>query len=156
MQNNDTHLKFLREKIEEAKVALFRSEINSELSLPPNVVQVLKTDEDGNLYFFTSCPGKYAMQINNAFYAYLDFHKKGSNTRMQASGKAYILNDEFDDLNEMGASAGNNSVVLVKMKIMRAEYFDKSQERNLSFTQKIKSTITHLFSPSAESYFNFS
>ncbi len=156
MHNNDTHLRFLKEKIEETKVALFRSEINSVLSLPPNVIQVLKTDNDGNIYFFTSCPGKYAAQINQPFYAYLDFHKKGTNTRMQVSGKAFIVHDEVKELNINDEDhSGKNAVVLIKMKIMQAEYFDRNTEKNMSLTQKLKSTFTHLFSSSSENYFHF-
>jgi len=63
MHYNDTHLTFLREKIMETKVALFKSEINSELSLPTNVIQTINVDEEGNIYFFTSSNGVFAKNI---------------------------------------------------------------------------------------------
>jgi general stress protein 26 len=156
MHNNDTHLNFLRTKIEQTKVAFFKSEINSVLSLPPNVVQILKTDDEGNIYFFTSCAGRYATQINEPFYAYLDFHKKGNDTRMQVSGKAQIMLDEFEELNYINEEADEkNSIILIKMKMMQAEYFDRSADHSASWAKKIKSTFTNLFFP-AEQHFNFS
>ena len=157
MQYNDTHLTFLREKIMETKVALFKSEINSELSLPTNVVQTISVDEEGNIYFFTSCNGNFAKNIDHPFYAYLDYHKKGYGERLCISGKAVIVKEENEDIEPDKNSYGisEKSIILVKMKIMQAEFFGQTINQQLSFPQKIKNSISHLFFPSNEHHFKF-
>ncbi len=46
---HDENLVFLKEKIREIKFALFKSEINSELQLPNNIIQNLKVEDDGTV-----------------------------------------------------------------------------------------------------------
>lgn len=157
MQFNDTHLTFLREKIKDIRTALFKAEINCELSLPNNVVETIHTDEEGNIYFFTSCNNNYAAQIDIPFYAYLDYHKKGTDTRLCLSGKAVIVKDDT------GCSASKNqdsgisakTIVLVKMKIMQAEYYGESIQQNNTWSQKLKSSFNHLFFPSSDQRYTF-
>ena len=156
MQINDTHLLFLRGKIKDIRVALFKSEINSELSLPNNVVETIHTDNEGNIFFFTSCNGNHAAQINLPFYAYLDYYKKGTDTRLKISGKAMIVNEERNaaapEIEERGISS--RSVVLVKMKIMQAEFSGEPMQEN-TWTKKIKSTFNHFFFPASEQHYSF-
>ncbi|MEP7165598.1 MAG: pyridoxamine 5'-phosphate oxidase family protein [Ferruginibacter sp.] len=159
MQYNyqDENLAFLKEKIREIKIALFKSEINSELQLPNNIIQVLKIEDDGTIWFFTSCSGKQAESIERSFYAYLDFYKKGTDCRLQISGRASIAdNDEglFDMSNYSKGISG--SLILVKMKIMQAEYFESSQLGNVSLTERIKSVINHLFVTPQHRVYDFS
>ena len=157
MQYNDTHLSFLREKIMETKVAIFKSEINSELSLPTNVIQTLSVDEEGNIYFFTACNGNYANNIDLPFYAYLDYHKRGFENRLRISGKAVIVRDENKDAEETvqldGVTA--KSIVMIKMKIMQAEFFGQTSHSQQSWPQKLKSTLSHLFFPETEHRYTF-
>ena len=156
MRFNDTHLSFLREKIMETRVALFKSEINSELSLPTNIIQTVNTDDDGNIYFFTACNGNYAKHIDQPFYAYLDYHKKGFESRLCISGKAVIVKEEGGVENTIqldGISA--KCIVLVKMKIMQAEFFGHTMHQNQSWPQKIKNSISNIFFPSAEHHYKF-
>ena len=153
----ETALPFLREKIQEIKIALFKSEINSELSLPNNVIETISTDEEGNVYFFTSCRGSYAGRINTPFYAYLDYHIKNSDTRLLISGKAVIVKEEEDVAAPENLDHGiqSRSIVLVKMKIMQAEYSGRACHPDNTWGQKLRSTLQHLFSQSSENHFNF-
>lgn len=157
MQFNDTHLNFLRNKIKEIRIARFTSEINSELSLPNNVIETIQTDGEGNIYFFTSCNGNYAGQINLPFYAYLDYHKKNTDNRLRISGKAVIVKEDTEVASSEIAGHGihSRSIVLVKMKIMQAEYTG-DPIREDTWARKIKSTINHFFFPSHEQHYNFS
>lgn len=157
MHYNDTHLTFLREKIMETKVALFKSEINSELSLPTNVIQTISVDEEGNIYFFTSSNGVFAKNIDHPFYAYLDYHKKGYGQRLCISGKAVIVKEENEDLEPENniCNTTETSIVLIKMKIMQAEFFGQSMHQQLTLPQKIKNSINHIFFPSSEHHFKF-
>lgn len=157
MEYNDTSLSFIREKIKDIRVAIFKSEINSELSLPNNVVETIHTDEMGNIYFFTSCNGSHAGQINLPFYAYLDYHKKGSDMRLRVSGKAVIEREDGDvaALENEEHGIHSRSIVLVKMKIMQAEYFGEPAQQNDTWTQKIKTSINHFFFPTSVQNYNF-
>lgn len=160
MQYNyqDENLGFLKEKIKEIKVALFKSEINSELKLPNNIIQVLKVTDDGTVWFFTSCSGRQAENIERSFYAYLDFYKKGTDCRLQISGKATIAEEDEDGLfllsNYSKSIAG--SLILVKMKIMQAEYFESKQVENISWAEKLKTAFQHLFVSPSHRVYDFS
>ena len=121
MHNTGEQFNFITEKIKQIQVALFKSEINSELLLPNNIIKVLKADDDGYLWFFTSCIGKQAKSINRTFYAYLDFHKKGTDRRIRVNGPATIIEDEDEAFISMSnySKSVSASLVLVRMKIMQ-------------------------------------
>ena len=65
--------------------------------------------------------------MNKPFYAYLNYYNKNKGCRLQLSGKATVVNDtdSFVDIND---SKQIYTTVLVKMKIMQAEY----DENNIS------------------------
>jgi len=90
---NNENMAFLKEKINAIKIALFRSEINSEWKLPNNIVQILKAEDDGTVWFFTSLRGN-AAAIDKPFFAHLEFHKKGSDFHLELSGEAVIVDNE--------------------------------------------------------------
>ena len=157
MQHLDSNLAFLQEKIKDIKIALFKSEMNSELRLPNNIIETLKVEEDGYIWFFTSCSGDYAKSIDRSFYAYLDYYKKGTDCRIQLSGKATIVDDEDGNFltisNYSKSTAGR--LVLVKMKIMQAEYFENRQSLNLNWKEKVIGAFNQLFSPDAHRIYDF-
>lgn len=157
MQHLDSNLAFLQEKIKDIKIALFKSEMNSELRLPNNIIETLKVEEDGYIWFFTSCSGDYAKSIDKSFYAYLDYYKKGTDCRIQLSGKATIVDDEDGNFltisNYSKSTAGR--LVLVKMKIMQAEYFENRQSLNLNWKEKVIGAFNQLFSPDAHRIYDF-
>lgn len=147
MHNTGERFSFITEKIKQIQVALFKSEINSELLLPNNIIKVLKVDDEGYIWFYTSCTGKQAKNINRTFYSYLDFHKKGTDCRLRVNGPATIIEDEDDAFISMSnySKSVSGSLVLVRMKIMQAEYFEGHLHENLSWKNKIFSTINNLF-----------
>ncbi len=63
----DEHLDFIKEKIREIKYALFKAEINSTLQLPSNVIQTLKVENDGTIWFLPSCNNDQAKRIDKKF-----------------------------------------------------------------------------------------
>ncbi len=143
----DENLFFIKEKISDIKVAIFKSEINSELQLPNNIIQVLKVDNDGTVWFFTSCSGDHKQTIERSFYVYLDFHRKGVEGRLQISGHANVVEDQDDDfLNISNYSKSTaNRLVLIKMKIMQAEYFEAKPSPQVSMMDKIKMAFQQFF-----------
>ena len=160
MYNNGESFGFITEKLREIKIGLFKSEINSELLLPNNIIQVLRVDDNGNIWFFTSCNGRQAANINKTFYAYIDFHKKGTGSRLLLNGPAFIV-DEEGDVEELITQSNYSkslasSLVLIKMKIMQAEYFESSQEQKSgSWKEKIFNSFTNLFSDTHHKIFDF-
>lgn len=145
----DENLDFLRQKISSIKIALFKSEFNSELNLPSNIIQTIKVDNDGTVWFFTSCNGDYVKYIDRSFYAYLDYYKKGTDCRLQVSGKANIIEDE-----SLGSDYKN--LVLVKLKIMQAEFFESKPQVTTTWADKLKNMINHLFPAPTHRVYDFS
>ena len=156
--HHDKNLDFLKEKIKDIKIALFKTELNPELQLPNNIIQTLKVEDDGTVWFFTSCNGKQVENIDSSFYAYLSYQKKGTGCRLQLSGKACLVKNDDDGLFSMCnyAKGSYGKLVLVKMKIMQAEFFENKFFENISWSEKIKNSFNYLFMPSAHRTYNFS
>ncbi len=146
-QTPDDNLNFIKEKICEIKIAIFKSEINSELQLPNNIIQVLKIDEDGTVWFFTSCSGDHKKTIDRNFYVYLDFHRKGVDGRLQISGHANVVEDNEEDFLNMSnySKSTASRLVLLKMNILQAEYFDARPSPQISIMEKIKTAFHQFF-----------
>ncbi len=152
MQPGDTALSFLRDKIEDIRIALFKAEMNSVLPLPNNIISTLKVDDEGFIWFYTSCNGKYAPQVDKEFFAYLDYYQKGRDSRLRVSGRTCIVEGCGAD----AASVNSSNLLLLKMKIMQAEYFGNDAEKQQSWMNKIKTTFTELLSASASKKYRFS
>ena len=154
MLTQDDNLIFLQRKIGEIKVAMFKSEINSELQLPTNIVSTLKTDNDGNIWFFTSCNGKYAKNIDKSFYAYLDYYQKGGAYRLRVSGKASIVQDD-SMAHAPEIKPAKDNIALIQFKIMHAEYFENKALATSSLKTRIKDFFTEIFSSHNYREFDF-
>lgn len=154
----DEHLVFLKDKINEIKIALFKSETDFELQLPNNIIQTLSVEDDGTLWFFTTCNGCHARFMDKSFYAYLSYYKKDTGCRLQLSGKAIIVNDytESSFPAENDFSKDNYTTVLVKMKIMQAEFHENKMIHEVSWREKIKAAFAGLFMSPAHRIYNFS
>ena len=151
----DTNLEFLKNKISEIKIALFKPESDFELQLPNNIIQTLRVEDDGTVWFFTTCNGYHARFMDKPFYAYLNYYNKNKSCRLQLSGKAMVVNDteSFVDSND---SKECYTTVLVKMKIMQAEFDETNIPRDdISGPEKIKSVISALFLSPAHRVYNF-
>ena len=153
---NDKHLEFLKKKIGEIRVAIFKPEMNSELNLPNNIIQVLKVEDDGTLLFFTSCTGDHSVHLDRSFYGYLNFYRKGCEGRLLVSGKAEIVEtDEEDLLAKSNYSAKTaDRLVLVKLKMMQAEFLETGiHQPKESFMDRMKHAFSQwLFTPTHKVY----
>lgn len=156
--HQDRNLDFLKEKIKDIKIALFKTELNPALQLPNNIIQTLKVEDDGTVWFFTSCNGKQVENIDSSFYAYLSYQKKGSGCRLHLSGKACLVKNDNDGLFSMCnyAKGSYGKLVLVKMKIMQAEFSENKIPETNSWTEKLKLSFSHLFLHPAHRTYNFS
>jgi general stress protein 26 len=144
---DDENLRFLKEKIKSIRFAIFRADIHSEISLPNNIIEALKVDDDGTIWFITSCIGKHSKTVDRTFYANLDFYRKGSNCRLQLSGKATVVEDDDQAYFTMSnySNTLKESLVLIKMKIMQAEYFEHNHEEAHTMMDKLKVIFHQLF-----------
>jgi len=157
MLTKDDNLQFLQKKIGEIKVAMFKAEMNSVLQLPNNIISTIKTDGDGNVWFFTSCNGKYAQNIDKEFYAYLEYNQKGGAYRLRISGKAVVVPDTTPTYTTAVGTQLSDSIVLVKLKMMHVEYFEnKNLVTTSSFKTRVKDFFTDIFFSHNYKEFNFS
>ena len=139
------NLDFLKEKIQEINTALSGSELNGELQIPNNIIQTLTAENDGTLWFFTSCNSKQIKNSDGAFYANLNYQKKGTGSRLQLSGIASVVKNNNEDLFYNYPKNSYGKLVLIKMKIMHAEFIEKKISEKNSWTEKIKYTFNNLF-----------
>jgi hypothetical protein len=157
MYHLDSKLVFLQEKIKDIKIALFKSDANSELQLPNNIIETLKVEENGYIWFFTSCTLDQAKNIDKSFYAYLDYYKKGIDCSIKLSGQATIIEDDNGDFLAISnySKSTASRLLLVKMKILQAEYFENKNAVNATWKGKIFGVFNSLFFQEVNKSFNF-
>lgn len=153
MLTQDDNLLFLQRKIGEIKIAMFKAEMDSVLQLPNNIISTLKIDGDGNIWFFTSCNGKYAQNIDESFYAYLEYYQKGGAYRLRVSGKASVVQD--DPMAHTAEINSKDNFILIKFKIMHAEYFENKSLVTSSFKTRVKDFFTDIFTSHNYREFDF-
>jgi general stress protein 26 len=148
MLTRDKNLRFLQKKIGEIKIAMFKAEIDPLLQLPNNIVSTLKTDDEGNIWFFTAYKGKFKKAIIHSFPACLEFYQKGG-ARIYTNGKADIIQDDTIP------NSFNNNSVLIRFKIMHAKYFKTRSLTYSSVKTRVKDFFTTLFSSPNYREFDF-
>ena len=143
-------LNFLQEKIQEIGSAIFFNLSDSVLKLPTSIVSTLKVDEYGYVWFFIQKPKQSLKEFETEFPVRLDFFRKGKSYFLQVSGKGWMVNDpeemnSFINLPEDAKQSATIDMVLVKVKILKAEYYEtKSSNRN-SWWHTAVNTVTTWF-----------
>jgi|tagenome__1003787_1003787.scaffolds.fasta_scaffold20563811_2 hypothetical protein len=155
MQPDNQDLLFLKEKIEEIKIALFKADTDSLLQLPNNIVSTLKVDDEGYIWFFTSCIKPYAHYLDKELYVSLDYYRKENNCRLFIRGKAFIENSKEDMANEEKKD-GFDKIVLLKTKILKAEYFENKPFSKITIKEKIRSMFNFVIAVDSHRKYDFS
>lgn len=132
--STNQQLNFLQEKILEIGSAIFFNLSDSVLKLPTSLVSTLKVDEFGFVWFFIQKPKQNVQEFDNEFPVRLDFFKKGKSYFLQVMGKGWVVTDpeEVNALVSLPNEAKNlamNDMVLVKVKISKAEYYETGTTR---------------------------
>ena len=138
---SDRHLHFLQEKIQEIRSALFYSLSNSVLKIPTSIVTALKVDDDGHIWFFVSRPKQQLAEAERQFPARLEFYKKGKHSIVKINGRACVVNEiekitSLVTLPEEIQSKALDELLLIKVKIEKAEYFETSSSHEANPLKK--------------------
>ena len=145
-------LNFVQEKIQEIGSAIFFNLSDSVLKLPTSLVTTLKVDDYGFVWFFVQKPKQNLNEFENEFPVRLDFFRKGKSCYMQVIGKGWVVTDPeemnfFVTLPDEAKQLAMNEMVLVKVKMTRAEYFEPGITHS-SWWQHAVNTVSTLFRPS--------
>ena len=142
---------FLQAKIEELQQALFFSSGNSLLKIPVHIVNTLNADELGQIWFVVPHPQQAIQEFDKEFPAKLDFFKKGKSFYLKILGKAFIVTDP-EELNtlysipeEIKQKTRSKEVVLLKVKIQYADYFETAVSNYSNSLAKIKDRLYKWF-----------
>ena len=147
---SNQQLNFLQEKIQEIGSAIFFNLSDSVLKLPTRLVNTLKVDDYGFVWFFMQRPRQELKQFEMEFPARLDFFKKGTNYFLQVSGKGWVVTDP-EEMNSIECLPQDvkqlalNDIVLVKVKMLKAEYFEPKVAGHISWWQSIVNAVSAWF-----------
>lgn len=140
-------LEFLRDRIQNIGTAIFFNLSDSLLKLPTAIISNLNVDTQGNVWFYTRKPHSHVQSLETNFPVRLDFFKKGADYFLQVSGKAYVVTDG-EVCNTVAATLGEPEVadvVLVRVKMLKVEYFETSTKPTTSWWQNTVQTVSGWF-----------
>ncbi|HEX6334435.1 MAG TPA: pyridoxamine 5'-phosphate oxidase family protein [Flavisolibacter sp.] len=143
-------LSFLQEKIQEIGSAIFFNLSNSVLKLPTSIVTTIKVDDFGFIWFFMQKPKQQLNEFDPEFPVRMDFFKKGTSCYLQVSGKGWVVSDPeemnaLEVLPEEARRMAMNDMVLVKVKILKAEYFETRTAQRNTWWQSAVNMVTTWF-----------
>jgi hypothetical protein len=158
MQANQ-QLNFLQEKIREIGSAIFFNQSDSVLKLQTSIIQTLKVDDFGFVWFYMQKPKQDLREFDREFPVRLDFFKKGINCFLQVTGKAWMVNDPeeintLDTLTEEEKQA-IDEMVLIKVKMLKADYHETGNTQrpaNASWWQNAVNNVYTWFRSSTGTY----
>jgi general stress protein 26 len=149
---NNLQLHFLQDKIADIKSALFSNESEAVLKLPTTIVSAITVDDAGQIWFFVNRPQQLIQEFDKEFPAKLRFFRKGKEYFLHITGKAFIINDPEEiyhlvSLDEtVRETAMNTQYVLLKMRVQKAEYYERHSRRSAAgFTSFISKMFSWLF-----------
>ena len=143
-------LNFLQNKIEQIGSAIFFNQSESVLKLPTSLVNTIKVDDFGYVWFFVHKPNQFIQEFECDFPARMDFFKKGVDYFLQISGKGCVVIDPeekycFFEGNKDLNMEDFEDMVLVKVKMLKAEYYETQTNVKNSWWQNAKVSISTLF-----------
>jgi hypothetical protein len=127
---NDNYVDFLRDRINEIRSAIFFNLSNSPFKLPTAIISVLKTDQQGQIWFFLPAPEMHLEEEDFIFPARLDFYRKGKSFYLTVNGTANATFDLentglCDELPGLESEIACKRFLLIKLKIACVEYSEK-------------------------------
>ncbi|MBA2747034.1 MAG: pyridoxamine 5'-phosphate oxidase family protein [Flavisolibacter sp.] len=142
--SSNQQLIFLQEKIKEIGSAIFFNLSDSVLKIPTSVVHTIRLDDFGYVWFYMQKPRQDIAAFEKEFPVKMDYFKKGSDFFLQVNGKAYVVSDpeEINTLELAEQQTALYDMMLVKVKILKAEYYETRTGRISLFKQAISKFTT--------------
>ena len=128
---NDFNLRLIRDKIYEVRSAIMYNLSNEVVRLPNNIVNVVKVDDEGQLWLMCDKPAYQPEQYSELFPARLQFYRKGKLFHLEISGSAELASVFHDD-NEVLANR-----MLIKMKMKNITYTETHKKTTIDAVQWI-------------------
>ena len=155
MRNQQLH--FLQKKIQDIGSAIFFNLSNAVLKLPTSIVTTLKVDEFGYIWFFIQRPKQQLNEFEKDFPVRMDFFRKGKDYSIQIMGKGWVVSDPDElagsiDLPEDVKQKALSQLVLVKVKMNSADFYENITGQKSSWLQSALSTLQELIFPHSELY----
>jgi general stress protein 26 len=143
-------LDFLKEKIQDLGSAIFFNLSDSVLKFPTSLVNNMEVDDLGYVWFWVQKPRQYIREFENGFPVRMDFYRKGKQYFLQVTGKAWVVTDpeEINTLSTLGEATlthQETDMVLMKVKMMRAEYHETQTSHANSWWQNVVHNIATWF-----------
>jgi hypothetical protein len=150
------NISFLQQRIQEIGSALFYSLSSAVLKFPTTIVNTLKVDDTGNIWFFINRPEQNLTEFDWEFPAKMQFYRKGKRYFLQIAGKACIVNDpeevnSLQGLPEDTRMKAFQDMVLIRLRmnvVQYHEYVDAQPKNHKGILHRI---YNWLFSPAAPS-----
>jgi len=149
--------KDLQEKIKNLGSAIFFNQSDAVLKLPTSIVRIVHIDEYGYIWFFMQKPPQLLNEFEKEFPVKLDFFRKGFDYSLQVMGKGCIVNDpeevllvtiHIDETRQFNPE----KMVLIKVKMLRADYFENISGHKSSWFQNAISLLQSWIFPHSPSY----
>jgi hypothetical protein len=153
----DTVQVFLREKIKNLGSAIFFNQSDAVLKLPTSIVRIINVDEYGYIWFLMQKPPQQLSEFEREFPVKLDFFRKGLDYSLQVIGNGYIVSDPEElfvvttNVEEV-KQVNPGEMVLIKVKMTRADYFDNITGSKASWLQNAINVLQSWIFPNAPGY----
>jgi hypothetical protein len=150
-------LHFLQSKIQEIGSAIFFNLSNAILKIPTSIVTTLKVDESGYIWFFIQRPPQHLNEFEKEFPVRMDFFRKGKDYSIQIMGKGWVVSDPQElamsiDLEEGVRQKALNQLLLIKVKMYKADVYENISGQKSSWLQNALNTLQELIFPQSELY----
>lgn len=133
----ETQIRFIQEKIQDLRSALFYSVSDALLKMPTTIITALNVDNAGQVWFLINRPSQYLDDFDQEFPVRLDFFKKGKDFFLKLNGKAAVIQDltGLDNLEFMPPDMKETAVsrmLLVKVRVQHVDYIRPGQSSGLN------------------------
>ena len=149
---------FIAGKIKELQTAILYFHTDSLLKLPTSVVQTLHVDEAGCLWLAINKPVQVINEFDRSFHVALNYYRKGIPFFLNTYGLAKVVADaeETSQLTPVLQEQYNAGKLIICVRILEVNYYEKKSQTGQSFLQKCRHSITSLFGESGDyNHFNF-
>lgn len=155
MQTNQ-QLVFLQQKIQELGSAIFFNLSDSVLKFPTALINSPEVDDYGFVWFWVKRPKQSIREFEDGFPVRLDFYRKGKAYFLQVTGKAWVVTDP-EEMYALPAVAESGKavmrdMVLVKVKMLHAEYHETATGQKQSWWSSKVNTLFAWFRHSSGGY----